>query len=75
MILQRIDQFEEMNPEENEYHKLSKWIDSLSKIPFNNYLKIELNLKSNKIQKFLIESYFKLDLTISLIVSSSSFED
>jgi len=64
MIIQRIDQFEQMSAEENEYHKLSKWIDSLSKIPFNNYLKIELNLKPNKIQKFLIDSYFKLDLTI-----------
>tara|TARA_B110000483_G_scaffold89069_1_gene109960 strand:+ start:13316 stop:14689 length:1374 start_codon:yes stop_codon:yes gene_type:complete len=64
MIIQRIDQFEQMSAEENEYHKLSKWIDSLSKIPFNNYLKIDLNLKQTKIQKFLIDSYFKLDLTI-----------
>ena len=64
MIIQRIDQYEQMSPEENEYHKLNKWIDSLSKIPFNNYLKMDLNLKQNKIQKFLIDSYFKLDLTI-----------
>lgn len=64
MILQRLDQFEEMTPEENEYHKLSKWINSLSKIPFNYYSKIELNIKQNKIQKFLLDSYFKLDETI-----------
>lgn len=64
MILQRIDQFEEMNPEENEYHKLSKWINALSKIPFNLYDKIDLNIKPNKVQKFLMESYFKLDETI-----------
>ena len=64
MILQKLDQFEEMNQEENEYHKLSKWINALSKIPFNSFGKMELNLKQNKIQKFLMESYFKLDETI-----------
>lgn len=64
MILQKLDQFEEMNQEENEYHKLSKWINALSKIPFNSFGRIELNLKQNKIQKFLMESYFKLDETI-----------
>ena len=64
MILQRLDQFEEMNSDENEYHKLSKWVNSLSKIPFNYYLKMDLNLKPSKVQKFLIESYFKLDQTI-----------
>lgn len=64
MILQRLDQFEEMSQEENEYHKLSKWISSLAKIPFNYYSKIELNIKPNKVQKFLMDSYFKLDETI-----------
>ncbi len=64
MILQRLDQFEEMCQEENEYHKLSKWISSLAKIPFNYYSKIDLNIKPNKVQKFLMESYFKLDETI-----------
>ena len=64
MILQRLDQFEEMSQEENEYHKLSKWISSLAKIPFNYYSKIDLNIKPNKVQKFLMESYFKLDETI-----------
>ena len=64
MILQKMDHFDEMQQDENEYHKLSKWIDSLSKIPFNCYVKMELNLKPNKIQNFLIESYFKLDQTI-----------
>lgn len=64
MILQKIDQFENMSSEDNEYHKFSKWIDSLSKIPFNNYSKLDLNVKPNKIQQFLIDSYFKLDQTI-----------
>jgi len=64
MILQKLDQFEEMTQEENEYHKLSKWIQALSKIPFNNYVKIDLNIKPNKIPKFLMDSYGKLDETI-----------
>ena len=64
MILQKIDHFEEMNHEETEYHKLSKWINSLSKIPFNNYSKIILDIKPNKVQYFLMDSYKKLDKTI-----------
>ncbi len=64
MILQRIDHFEQLSQEENEYHKLSKWVDSLSKIPFNTYLKMELNLRPSKVQQFLIDSYYKLDQTI-----------
>ena len=64
MILQRLDQFEEMSQEENEYHKLSKWISSLAKIPFNYYSIRDLNITPNKRQKFLMESYFKLDETI-----------
>ena len=64
MILQKIDQFEEMNQEETEYHKLGKWINSLSKIPFNNYSKMILEIKPNKVQYFLMNSYQKLDKTI-----------
>jgi ATP-dependent Lon protease len=64
MILQKIDQFEEMSQEETEYHKLSKWINSLSKIPFNNYSKMILEIKPNKVQYFLMNSYQKLDKTI-----------
>ena len=64
MILQKIDQFEEMNQDETEYHKLSKWINSLSKIPFNNYSKMILDIKPSKVQIFLMDSYKKLDKTI-----------
>ena len=40
------------------------WNASISKIPFNNYLKMELNLRPSKVQQFLIDSYYKLDQTI-----------
>ena len=64
LILQKIDQFEKMNQEENEYQKLYKWINSLSKIPFNCFSKLSIEMKPTKIQKFLVESYQNLNKTI-----------
>ena len=64
LILQKIDQFDKMSQEENEYQKLYKWINSLSKIPFNSFSKLTIEMKPTKIQKFLIESYQNLNKTI-----------
>lgn len=64
LIIHKLDQFDKMNSEENEYQKLYKWINSLAKIPFNNYAKLTIELKPSKIQAFLVESYQTLDKTI-----------
>ena len=63
-ILYKLDQFEKMNPEDNEYQKLYNWIHSLSKIPFQQYAAFTLDIKPNQIQPFLIDSYKALDSTI-----------
>lgn len=59
LILSKIDIFENMSIEDNEYTKMYKWIDGLSKIPFDRYstLPISLNENNSKIQNFLVNSF------------------
>ena len=66
LILNKIDIFENMNAEDNEYSKMFKWIDGLSKIPFDkfNKLPISINDGNKKIQNFLINSFNLLKKTI-----------
>ena len=66
LIMQRIDLFESMTPYDSEYNKISKWLNSLSIIPFDNYVKmpVSLNDGQSKIQSFLYESYKILNSTI-----------
>ena len=66
LIMQRIDLFESMTPYDSEYNKISKWLNSLSQIPFDNYVKmpVSLNDGQTKIQSFLYDSYKILNSTI-----------
>ncbi len=59
LILNKIDIFENMSIEDNEYSKMSKWIDGLSKIPFDKYSKLPISINENnsKIQNFLVSSF------------------
>jgi ATP-dependent Lon protease len=49
-----------------EYHKLSKWINGLSRIPFDTYIKLPVSLKSTtiEIEEYLYNSYEILNKTI-----------
>jgi ATP-dependent Lon protease len=55
-----------MSTDSSEYHKLSKWINGLSMIPFDNYIKMPISLSdgTNKIQDFLVNSFKVLETTI-----------
>ena len=66
LIIQKIDAFELMNPNNSEYNKLSKWFKGLSLIPFDNYIYMPVSIKDNKtiIQTFLYNSYQILQKTI-----------
>lgn len=66
LIMQKIDIFELMTPHDNEYNKLNKWFQSLSKIPFDYYVKMPVSIQdgNNKIQQFLFDSYQILQNTI-----------
>ena len=65
-ILQKIDYFESLSENDNEYAKLSRWIYGASLIPFNKYVEnpISLNNSTLEIKTFLNNTYQMLDNTI-----------
>lgn len=42
-ILEKINQLAEMQGHESDYFKLTKWVNSISKMPFSNYIKLPFN--------------------------------
>jgi len=66
LIIQRIDSFENMDSNDLEYSKLSKWIYGLDRIPFDIYSSLPVSLNSNatEIEDFLYNSYEILKKTI-----------
>ena len=66
LILQKIDFFEKMSDTDNEYYKLSKWLNGLSQIPFDIFVSMPVSINDNSviIQKFLFNSYNILSKTI-----------
>ena len=66
LLVQKIDQFNDMNNDSTEYHKLYKWIKGLSLIPFDIYINMPISINDNteNIQKFLLNSYEILEKTI-----------
>ncbi len=66
LIINKIDSFEDMDSSNSEYSKLSKWLNGLSLIPFDNYISmpVSINDNDNVIQNFLFKSYNILQSTI-----------
>ena len=66
LILQKIDIFEKMTDTDNEYYKLSKWLNGLSQIPFDIYVSMPVSINDTDVivQKFLFDSYNILSKTI-----------
>lgn len=66
LVINKIDIFENMSPDDNEYTKLSKWMNGLSKIPFDMYMKLPISFNdgNTKIQNFLLQSFTILKETI-----------
>ena len=56
--IKKLDTCSNMDPNSGEYHKIKNWIDGLLKIPFGNYIDLELNSQnsSSEINDFLIKS-------------------
>ena len=52
-IIKRLDQFYSMDDSDNEYGKLSQWVDSLDKIPFDIYSKQKLTYTDNKTNEII----------------------
>ena len=66
LIIHKIDSFQEMDTSDSEYTKLSKWLNGLSLIPFDNYISMPVSISDgdNIIQNFLFKSYNILKNTI-----------
>lgn len=52
LLLNKIDKFNKMTPEQSEYHKLKNWIDNISMIPFDVYCDIPVS-KSDPVDRIL----------------------
>ena len=54
-IIEKIDQFAQLNSGDNEYHKLNTWLQNLIKIPFGEYIKptITHNSSSTDIAEYI----------------------
>ena len=63
-ILEKINHFESLAPMSSEYHKLSKYIRTLEKIPFGRYSRLPVGKKSSpeKISHFMKNLYKNLSL-------------
>jgi ATP-dependent Lon protease len=66
LIIQKIDMFEDMSPSDSEYSKINKWLNGLSQIPFDQFVKMPVSIKDTDtvIQHFLYDSYQILKKTI-----------
>ena len=65
-IIDKLDNFYNLDPGDNEYHKLSTWVDWLEKVPFDNYQNLPVTNKSNpiKIGNFLKNAKDRLDSAV-----------
>tara|TARA_B100001094_G_scaffold330065_1_gene394361 strand:- start:90 stop:1538 length:1449 start_codon:yes stop_codon:yes gene_type:complete len=61
-IIKKIDHLNSLDFNDNEYHKLSKWMDNLSQVPLNEY--IYPKVKKEKISSYLFDIKSKLDDSI-----------
>jgi outer membrane protein assembly factor BamE (lipoprotein component of BamABCDE complex) len=66
LVINKINIYENMNQEDNEYTKLNKWINGLSKIPFDYFVRLPISIQdgNSKIQNFLLQSFTILKETI-----------
>ena len=55
-IIEKIEQLKKLDRTDNEYFKLSSWINWLDKLPFNTFTNIDVLDNSNDISKFLLNA-------------------
>ena len=57
IIIDKVKQLSKMKPNDSEYHKLKKWIDTAMAIPFNNSFRLKISLATHS--PFFINSYLR----------------
>lgn len=65
-IISKLEQLEQLDPSDNEYHKLSSWKSWLNRIPFGKYESLSVTTESAKsdIKNFLVNTKEILDNSV-----------
>lgn len=66
-LLNRLRTFQNMEPHENEFHKLNAWFTQFEKLPLANYVQFPIQKKNNspkEIYKYLVESRKTMDSAV-----------
>ena len=65
-VLNRLEQFQSMEPHANEYNKLRSWFSNFSKLPLGKFAEFPLPKKTTKtmVYNFLYDSRKKLDAAV-----------
>ncbi len=61
-LLHKLEYYEKLTPDDNEYPKLTKWVDSINRLPFDNYIEFPIT-KNNQ----LSEIYTFMDNCTSIL--------
>ena len=66
LIIDKLDHFNQLEMEDNEYFKMKSWIDGIKKVPFDNYNQINLTSenKTTEINNFITNVYDNLTSSI-----------
>ena len=62
-VMSKIDEFESMRPTDSEYHKLRRWLDGYTKIPFGKYASVPVSRQDPpaKIAEYIDRVHSKLN--------------
>ena len=63
-IIEKIEQLKKLDSGDNEYFKLSSWINWLDKLPFSNYTNINVKQEPEAISKFLLNAKNIMDKAV-----------
>jgi ATP-dependent Lon protease len=63
-IIEKIEQLKKLDRGDNEYFKLSSWINWLDKLPFNNYTNINVKQNPTAISDFLLNAKNIMDKAV-----------
>jgi ATP-dependent Lon protease len=63
LIINKLEQFSQMNPESGEYFKLKYWLHNINQLPFDNYCHLPVSIKDpvEKIKSFMTDTKKILD--------------
>ena len=66
MIIQKLDQLYQMEPTDNEYHKLNRWVEGIMKVPFDKFSEpiVKVTDGLDKVSEFIHRTRECLDAAV-----------